>query len=79
MGAKFFRGADKPKKFRKRLSQNRSWFRTFKWVACKYSFESMKEAFNNLRGNEQILIYVYDFRSRTSTHDHWSSIQGYVG
>merc|ERR1711934_968740 len=33
MGAKFFRGADKPKKLRKRFSQTRSWFRTFKWVA----------------------------------------------
>ena len=36
MGAKFFRSADKPKKIRKRFSQTRSWFRTFKWVACKY-------------------------------------------
>merc|ERR1712159_396736 len=32
MGVKFFRGADKPKKIRKRLSQSRSWFRSFKWV-----------------------------------------------
>lgn len=37
MGAKFFRGADKPKKIRKRFSQTRSWFRTLKWVACMYS------------------------------------------
>ena len=37
MGAKFYRGADKPKKIRKRFSQTRSWFRTLKWVACKYS------------------------------------------
>ena len=36
MGVKFYRGADKPKKIRKRVSQTRSWFRTFKWVACKY-------------------------------------------
>ena len=36
MGAKFFRGADKPKKIRKRFSQTRSWFRTLKWVACMY-------------------------------------------
>ena len=35
MGAKFFRSADKPKKIRKRFSQTRSWFRTFKWTACK--------------------------------------------
>merc|ERR1711935_746787 len=33
MGVKFYRGADKPKKIRKRVSQTRSWFRTFKWVA----------------------------------------------
>eukprot|EP00347_Sterkiella_histriomuscorum_P020300 403338333 len=33
MGAKFYRGADKPKKMRKRFSQTRSWFRTLKWVA----------------------------------------------
>lgn len=33
MGAKFYRGADKPKKIRKRFSQTRSWFRTLKWVA----------------------------------------------
>ena len=35
MGAKFFRSADKPKKIRKRWSQTRSWFRTFKWTAWK--------------------------------------------
>lgn len=34
MGAKFYRGADKPKKIRKRFTQTRSWFRTLKWVAC---------------------------------------------
>ena len=34
MGAKFYRGADKPKKIRKRLYQTRSWARTLKWVAC---------------------------------------------
>lgn len=38
MGAKFYRGSDKPKKIRKRFSQTRSWFRTLKWVACKLSF-----------------------------------------
>ena len=43
MGAKFFRGADKPKKFRKRFSQNRSWFRTFKWVACKYHYNKLNK------------------------------------
>ena len=36
MGVKFYRSADKPKKIRKRFSQTRSWFRTLKWVACKY-------------------------------------------
>lgn len=34
MGAKQYRGADKPKKIRKRFSQTRSWFRTLKWTAC---------------------------------------------
>ena len=33
MGMKFYRGAEKPKKIRKRFTQNRSWFRTFKWTA----------------------------------------------
>ena len=32
MGVKFYRGADKPKKIRKRFTQSRSWFRTLKWV-----------------------------------------------
>ena len=32
MGIKFYRGADKPKKIRKRFTQSRSWFRTLKWV-----------------------------------------------
>ena len=33
MGMKFYRGAEKPKKIRKRFTQSRSWFRTFKWTA----------------------------------------------
>merc|ERR1711998_676128 len=33
MGAKFYRGADKSKKIRKRFSQSRSFFRTHKWLA----------------------------------------------
>lgn len=33
MGAKFYRGADKGKKMRKRFMQTRSWFRTFKWTS----------------------------------------------
>ena len=33
MGAKFYRGSDKAKKIRKRLSQTRSWFGQFKCVA----------------------------------------------
>ena len=37
MGCKFYRGADKPKKIRKRFSQSYSWFRTLKWVCCKYN------------------------------------------
>ena len=40
MGAKFYRGADKPKKIRKRLYQTRSWARTLKWVACIHLFTS---------------------------------------
>lgn len=41
MGAKFYRGADKPKKIRKRFSQTRSWFRTLKWTACKIKLPYM--------------------------------------
>ena len=35
MGAKFYRGSDKPKKIRKRLSQTRTWTRQFYCLACK--------------------------------------------
>ena len=38
MGCKFYRGADKPKKIRKRTVHSRSWFRMLKWVACKYKY-----------------------------------------
>ena len=38
MGAKFYRGSDKSKKIRKRLTQTRTWFKQFKWIACKLSF-----------------------------------------
>ena len=38
MGAKFYRGSDKSKKIRKRLSQTRTWFKQFKWIACKYHY-----------------------------------------
>lgn len=64
MGAKFYRGADKPKKIRKRFSQTRSWFRTLKWVACK----SMPTIYKQL-----------SFRSRTSKHGCWPPIQGFLG
>ena len=37
MGGKFYRGADKPKKIKKRVTQTRTWARTLKWVACKFS------------------------------------------
>ena len=37
MGAKFYRGSDKSKKIRKRLTQTRTWFKQFKWIACKLS------------------------------------------
>ena len=35
MGAKFYRGSDKAKKIRKRLTQTRSWVRQLVWLACK--------------------------------------------
>ena len=35
MGLKFYRGTDKSKKIRKRFTQTRTWFRQFKWLACK--------------------------------------------
>ena len=37
MGAKFYRGSEKAKKIRKRLTQTRTWFKQFKWIACKFS------------------------------------------
>ena len=37
MGLKFYRGTDKSKKIRKRFTQTRTWFRQFKWLACKYT------------------------------------------
>ena len=33
MGAKFYRGSDKSKKIRKRVTQTRTWFKQFKWIA----------------------------------------------
>ena len=39
MGAKFYRGSDKSKKIRKRLSQTRTWFKQFKWIACKFAYD----------------------------------------
>ena len=41
MGAKFYRGSDKPKKIKKRLTQTRTWFRTLKWVACTFRSNSI--------------------------------------
>ena len=35
MGGKFYRGGDKSKKIKKRVTQTRTWARTLKWVACK--------------------------------------------
>lgn len=63
MGAKFYRGADKPKKIRKRFSQTRSWFRTLKWVACKYNSPNLT---------------VYS-RSCPSNYGCWTSLQGFLG
>ena len=36
MGIKFYRASEKAKKIKKRLTETRSWFRHYKWVACKY-------------------------------------------
>jgi hypothetical protein len=66
MGAKFYRGADKPKKIRKRFSQTRSWFRTLKWVACMFHFSTFP-------------ANHFYLRSRSSKHGRWSPIQGKLG
>lgn len=33
MGAKYYHTADRPKKIKKRLTQTRTWWRSWKWVA----------------------------------------------
>jgi len=40
MGGKFYRGGDKSKKIKKRVTQTRTWARTLKWVACKKKYLS---------------------------------------
>ena len=62
MGVKFYRGADKPKKFRKRFTQTRSWLRTLKWVACKYLII------------HQLINFFYFVRSCPPYYGSWSSI-----
>lgn len=68
MGAKFYRGSDKPKKIRKRFTQTRSWFRTLKWVACK-KFPLFLTDFNTS-------IFL---RSRASNYGCWPPLQGFMG
>ena len=68
MGAKFYRGADKPKKFRKRFSQTRSWFRTLKWVACMLL---------NIFQFIKLIFYLY--RSCSSIMGNRTSFQGFMG
>ena len=63
MGAKFYRGADKPKKIRKRFFQTRSWFRTLKWVSCKHITYPITTV----------------YRSRTSCIRTWTPLQGWLG
>ena len=49
MGAKFYRGSDKSKKIRKRLTQTRTWFKQFKWIACKYIISECRQLSQSLR------------------------------
>ena len=71
MGCKFYRGADKPKKIRKRLTQSRSWFRMLKWVACKYTQTMVTTAANAIT----CINGFYLFRSRSSNYGRRSPIQ----
>ena len=52
MGIKFYRGADKPKKIRKRFTQSRSWFRTLKWVC--YHAHPLNIAGHPFKGSYQV-------------------------
>ena len=68
MGLKFFRSNDKSKKIGKRLNLSQSWFRTLKWVSCKY--KSQNNTMNWL------LISLLPYRSRTSRGCCRSWLQG---
>ena len=65
MGAKFYRANYHSKKLRKRATQTRTWARTLKWVCCK--FFSCTYVFVTLI-----------IRSRTSSFDRWSPLQGWL-
>ena len=47
MGGKFYRGGDKSKKIKKRVTQTRTWARTLKWVSCKLPLTNI----NNTNAN----------------------------
>ncbi len=78
MGAKFYRGADKPKKIRKRFSQTRSWFRTLKWTACTFLILGHRYPTNLLI--TQIFDHsLFQYRSRSSHYGCRTSFQGSMG
>ena len=83
MGAKFYRGSDKPKKIRKRFSQTRSWFRTLKWVACKSRTSFSKHSVPSIDAGCTIWlddsnVYLL-FRSRSPNNGCRSPLQGFMG
>ena len=61
MGAKFYRGSDKSKKIRKRLSQTRTWFKQFKWIACKYTIKLISR--NDMSAKTPLHILRHNFFS----------------
>ena len=82
MGAKFYRGSDKSKKIRKRLSQTRTWFKQFKWIACKYHHLDIADRFNKpIKAHWWwhsllTLLFLLTTRSRASNLGLWPSFQG---
>ena len=74
MGVKFYRGADKPKKIRKRVSQTRSWFRTFKWVACKYHKQSLN---TNQTFILFLILFIYIYCYPFIDHAHPLMVVGH--
>ena len=69
MGAKFYRGADKPKKIRKRFTQTRTWFRQFKWLACKSPLSP--EPVDSPLFNLTLRSRTSNWRSRTPIQGRW--------